>query len=362
MNAKQRKGAAVLDVRHPLIQHLAEMTVEATGSRLMVVYPVESGWGQVLFEGKTQTTTPFCKLVGSSAEGSKHCRTCHILMAVAACNGGPSEQRCHAGASVLVCPASCESNECMAVLSSCLFSSSDAWSEVRKRGEKLGLDLNVLEKTFRELPRLTEHQVGILRMAMKTMGHAITVVRQNQKLAERINELPAGVTGGVDLGRFLEETTWTKDSLAQAASAAGNRPLLVHVVCELVRQRPDLPLTVKELAVAARLTPNHFTTLFREHAGIAFNEYLTEQRIARSKKLLRNPTISISEIARMVGYDDPGYFARRFQQKTGLSPREWRNRQAALKDSVPSEEPLDGKGGRVTTGASKVAIRHSAQS
>ncbi len=337
------------------------MTEEVTGSRLMVVYPVESGWGQVLLEGKGQNVTSFCKVVGSSAEGAKHCRTCHILMSVAACNGGPAEQRCHAGASVLVCPASCESNECMAVLSSCLFSSNDAWGEVRKRGEKLGLDLKMLEKTFRELPRMTARQIEILRMAMKTMGYAITVVRQNQKLTERINELQSGAVAGPDLGRFLEETTWAKDSLAQAAGSAGNRPLLVQVVCELVRQRPDLPLTVKELAGAARLTPNHFTTLFREHAGIPFNEYLTEQRIARSKKLLRNPTISISEIARMVGYDDPGYFARRFQQKTGLSPRVWRNRQAALKTSGTADDPGTEEGanarGRVSKGIGRASVQ-----
>lgn len=355
MNTQKRKAPEPLDTRHPLIQQLAELTVEATGSRMMIVYPVESGWGQVMFQGKTRDVAPFCKLVGSTSEGAKHCRTCHILMSVAACNGGPSEQRCHAGASVLVCPASSSPDESMAVLSSCLFSSHDAWDEVRKRGEKLGLDIKTLEKTFRELPRLTDHQIAMLRSAMRAMGHAVSLIRQNQKLAARISELQAGDTTVVDLGRFLEDTSWAKDSLAHAAGTAGNRPLLIHVVCELVRQRPDLPLTVKELAAAARLTPNHFTTLFRAHAGIPFNEYLTEQRITRSKKLLRNPTVSISEIARMVGYDDAGYFARRFQQKTGLSPREWRNRQAALRDSDPAIQ--SGKGG-----AGKEPRRASAQS
>ena len=104
----------------------------------------------------------------------------------------------------------------------------------------------------------------------------------------------------------------------------------MHVVCELVRQRPDLPLSVKELAVAARLTPNHFTTLFREHAGAPFTEFLTEQRITRAKKLLQNPTLSINEVAQLVGYEDPGYFTRLFRKKTKHSPREWRNRQVGV--------------------------------
>jgi len=103
-------------------------------------------------------------------------------------------------------------------------------------------------------------------------------------------------------------------------------PLLIRVVCELARQRPGLPLSVKELAAAARVTPNHFTTLFHQHTGRPFTAYLTEQRMARAMVLLGQVTLNISEIARQVGYDDPGYFARRFRQHTQLSPREWRNR------------------------------------
>ena len=115
------------------------------------------------------------------------------------------------------------------------------------------------------------------------------------------------------------------------AGNAGTRPLLIHVVLELMRQRPDLSLTVKELAAAARLTPNHFTTLFHKHAGCSFIEHLTNLRMARAQKLLQNPTLSINEIARMVGYDDPGYFTRRFHQKTHLSPCEWRGRHGGRK-------------------------------
>ena len=77
---------------------------------------------------------------------------------------------------------------------------------------------------------------------------------------------------------------------------------------------------MKELAAAARLTPNHFTTLFREHTGRPFTEFLTEERIARAKKLLLNPTLSINEVAKLAGYDDPGYFTR-FYSELNLGPQ-----------------------------------------
>jgi AraC-like DNA-binding protein/ligand-binding sensor protein len=326
MSGKQLEPVAGLDARHPLIRQVAEMTAEATGMRLLLVYPEASGWGQAHGDTQTQLQPAFCKLVRSTPEGAKHCRMCHILMAAAACNGGPTEQRCHAGASVLVCPASNDADESIAVLSSCIFSSVTASDEVRQRGEKLGIDMASLHQAFMDLPKLSEQQLQVLRCAMQTMTQAVRVVRQNMELSSQIQALQSGGVSPVNLERFLEEPAWAKASRRHPAGRRGSKPLLVHVVCELVRQRPDLPLTVKELAAAARLTPNHFTTLFREHAGSPFTEYLTEQRIARAKKLLRNPTLSINEVARMVGYDDPGYFTRRFHQKTKLSPREWRNR------------------------------------
>lgn len=332
MNGK--KPDDKLDAQHPLIRQIAEMSAEATGSRLLLIYPEEDGWRQTHADTQTRLIPAFCKLIRGSLEGGKHCRMCHILMAVAACNGGPLEQQCHAGSSVLVSPASGATGESVAVLSSCMFRSHESSREIRHKAVKLGLDPDELHKAYLALPQLNKRQLTLLQNAMQSMSYALQLVRQNMDLAAQVRELQTGSTSKVELEKFLEETTWAGPRPAQS-KAAGGRPLLIHVVCELMRQRPDLPLTVKELAAAARLTPNHFTTLFREHAGIPFTEYLTDQRIARAKKLLQNLTLNIKEIARLVGYDDPGYFTRRFHKKTKLSPGEWRNRTAGRKAQDP---------------------------
>ena len=327
MSGKLEKTDAIADLQHPLIRKVAEMIAEATGERLLIVHPALSGWGQVYVDALIPQSIPFCQLIQGSEEGAKHCRMCHILMAVSACSGGAMEQRCHAGATVLTCPIATDSGEAMAVLSSCKFTEAQAWNDVRRTGEKLGVDLVQLRKMYRSLPQPDERQLQLIRSALQTMSLAIQTVRQNQALGARIRKAHPGRDSLVDLERFLGETAWAKNASRHPEGSGVEKPLLVHVVCELVRQRPDLPLSVKELAAAARLTPNHFTTLFREHAGVPFTEFLTEERIARAKKLLQNPTLSINEVAKLAGYDDPGYFTRRFREKTNLSPREWRNRQ-----------------------------------
>lgn len=320
-----------LDVRHPLVRQLAELTAEITGARLLIVYPNASGWEQVHGDRQTHRQPAFCALVKSATDGAKHCRMCHIMMAVAACGGGPAEQRCHAGASVLVCPAASEGQSSMAVLSSCVFSSEEGWAEARQRGKKLGLDLKKLRAAFTALPRMDDAQLRALASAMQAMGYALQTVRQNQELGQRLARLSSKPDLVAEMEHFLENPEWANLPRLRRRSGGESGNALIRVVRELVRQRPDLPLTVKELAAAARLTPNHFSALFSQETDMPFNEYLTEQRMARAKKLLRNPTLQINEIARRSGYDDPGYFTRRFRDLTKLSPRAWRIRHAGAR-------------------------------
>ena len=104
----------------------------------------------------------------------------------------------------------------------------------------------------------------------------------------------------------------------------GQVPAVVRVVTALVSRKPNMPFSVGEIASAARMSPNHFSSLFRKHQKQSFSEFLTERRIELAKQVLCDLTLNITEVARRVGYYDPGYFARRFKQRTGMTPREWR--------------------------------------
>jgi len=74
------------------------------------------------------------------------------------------------------------------------------------------------------------------------------------------------------------------------------------------------------------MSPNHSSALFHKYREQSFSAFLTEQRMKLSKRVLGDLTLNIAEVARAAGYDDPGYFARRFKQVVGVTPSEWRNR------------------------------------
>ena len=54
--------------------------------------------------------------------------------------------------------------------------------------------------------------------------------------------------------------------------------------------------------------------------------YLQYLRVSKARESLEFSTMTINEIAWMVGYEDPGSFRRVFQRIMGLSPGDYRRR------------------------------------
>lgn len=92
-------------------------------------------------------------------------------------------------------------------------------------------------------------------------------------------------------------------------------------------QNPDL--TVTQLAEMAHCSPDYLSHLFRMQTGHRLIDYINRQRLTLACHLLETTALTVSEIAYVVGYNAPGYFARLFRREHGQSPRAWRQARAA---------------------------------
>jgi len=66
------------------------------------------------------------------------------------------------------------------------------------------------------------------------------------------------------------------------------------------------------------------STMFKKVTGINFTDYLSRVRIEKSKNLLLNPNLRVSEIAFEVGFQSLTHFNRVFKKILGQSPTEYR--------------------------------------
>jgi two-component system response regulator YesN len=86
----------------------------------------------------------------------------------------------------------------------------------------------------------------------------------------------------------------------------------------------DGAVSLNSVAEFIGLSPNHFSTVFSQETGETFIEHLTRTRLLKAQELLRSTPTRASEIAYMVGYNDPHYFSYVFKKRTGMSPSEYR--------------------------------------
>lgn len=92
---------------------------------------------------------------------------------------------------------------------------------------------------------------------------------------------------------------------------------------------PERGWTVAELARDAALSRSGFHERFQSAVGMAPMEYLTAWRLALAKDLLRKRDLSVSEIARQVGYRSASAFSVAFTRDVGLSPARYAREAAA---------------------------------
>lgn len=90
------------------------------------------------------------------------------------------------------------------------------------------------------------------------------------------------------------------------------------------RHYADTELSLGSVAAAARISPNHLSTVFKEKTGVCFSEYLTELRIRQAKYLLVTTDLLASDVATRVGYQNFNYFSMLFKRVVGVSPSRYR--------------------------------------
>lgn len=83
-------------------------------------------------------------------------------------------------------------------------------------------------------------------------------------------------------------------------------------------------LSLNLVAEHIGMSANYLSAIFSQTMQKTFVEYVTEKRIEKARKLLKQTDKSSSEIAKEVGYKDAHYFSFVFKKQLGCSPREYR--------------------------------------
>ena len=114
----------------------------------------------------------------------------------------------------------------------------------------------------------------------------------------------------------------------RAQMAEGWMPALadpqIGGVLKAMHERVEHPWTVRALATQAGMSRSAFALRFKELIGQAPLEYLTQRRMHKAGRLLREDSRKLFEVATAVGYDSGGAFHKAFKRVLGVTPGEYR--------------------------------------
>ena len=101
-------------------------------------------------------------------------------------------------------------------------------------------------------------------------------------------------------------------------------PPVITRAKEYIQEHQTEHLRLGHVAKAVNTSTFYFCKMFKKATGINFTDYLSRVRIEKSKNLLLNPNLRVSEIAFEVGFQSLTHFNRVFKKVLGQSPTEYR--------------------------------------
>ena len=82
--------------------------------------------------------------------------------------------------------------------------------------------------------------------------------------------------------------------------------------------------TLEEIAARLHLPPYTLSRLLKRHTGSNFKQLLQQRKLQQAAYLLANTGMSADAVIEAIGYENSSYFYRKFREKYGCSPADYR--------------------------------------
>lgn len=112
------------------------------------------------------------------------------------------------------------------------------------------------------------------------------------------------------------------DRMVRLKSAYRREPIRDAVT--YIRNHYTEDFSCAELAEICYMSPARMYRHFENAMGCTPTEYKNRLRIDQAKSMLRNDSISVGEIASLMGFESPAYFCKIFKRYAGKTPLQYR--------------------------------------
>lgn len=188
-----------------------------------------------------------------------------------------------------------------------------------------GKALDEILKEIRQATDLQAVHVALTQLIVFIYDHSLEKEGQDflsERCLNALNELER-------IDDIEELAVWTEISLKSMFEASALIPSLKNAdmlfkAIQYIQDHYKEKFSLQDIADHVHFSAPYFSKVFKKEIGVTFTKYLTNVRIEKSKQLLKNKGVALSDIPTLVGFEEQSYFTRVFRATTGISPGKYR--------------------------------------
>jgi two-component system response regulator YesN len=100
---------------------------------------------------------------------------------------------------------------------------------------------------------------------------------------------------------------------------------LTRDIIQYIQGNYDKEISYESLAEKFHMNPVYINRVFKKNTGVSLHVFLVNYRITTAMEILRSGSMSVKEIASMVGFSDLPHFTKTFKKTTGMTPGRYRD-------------------------------------
>lgn len=186
-------------------------------------------------------------------------------------------------------------------------------------GYVLGLQDALQSKLFRDYL--------FLSIRFTTLGYVESLGAAQEAFEQSLADTKTeGISGKTeDILKYMKKLLYAAISIRDQESENQSKHMLKRALEYIEENYCQESFSLNSVASATDVSANYFSSIFSQEMKQTFIEYVTQKRMEKAKKLLRQTDLHSGEIAAAVGYKDSHYFSFVFKKTQGCTPREYRN-------------------------------------
>ena len=107
---------------------------------------------------------------------------------------------------------------------------------------------------------------------------------------------------------------------------------LINNAISFINENYTEPLSLSLIASSCYCNPSYLSYIMKKNYGMNVIDYIRMVRLNKAKELIGISSLSLTEIAYKVGFNDLAYFSRIFKKSVGMTPNEYRKTATASLD------------------------------